>query len=96
MTDNNIKSFERVAKKYNVQFAVKKDKTEKPPKHIVLFKGKDADVITQAFKEFVKVNEKKHNRISVKEKLAQFRERLGKDKNRERAREHQKDRGQSL
>ena len=119
VTDNNIKSFERVAKKYNVQFAVKKDKTEKPPKHIVLFKGKDADVITQAFKEFVKVNEKKqqrpllrqklkglqkmiaqnekkHNRISVKEKLAQFREQLGKDKNRERAREHQKDRGQSL
>ena len=46
VTDNNIKSFERVAKKYNVQFAVKKDKTEKPPKHIVLFKGKDADVIT--------------------------------------------------
>jgi len=71
VTDNNIKSFERVAKKYNVQFAVKKDKTEKPPKHIVLFKGKDADVITQAFKEFVKVNEKKHNRISVKEKLAE-------------------------
>ena len=66
----SIKSFERVAKKYNVQFAVKKDKTEKPPKHIVLFKGKDADVITQAFKEFVKVNEKKHNRISVKEKLS--------------------------
>ena len=30
VTDNNIKSFERVAKKYNVQFAVKKDKTEKP------------------------------------------------------------------
>ena len=61
VTDNNIKSFERVAKKYNVQFAVKK-----------------------------------HNRISVKEKLAEFREQLGKDKNRERAREHQKDRGQSL
>ena len=53
-------------------------------------------MITQAFKEFVKVNEKKHSRISVKEKLAQFREQLGKDKNRERAREHQKDRGQSL
>ena len=96
VTDNNIKSFERVAKKYNVQFAVKKDKTEKPPKHIVLFKGKDADVITQAFKEFVKVNEKKHNRISVKEKLEEFREQLGKNKNRERAREHLKDRGQSL
>lgn len=98
VTDNNIKSFERVARKYNVDFAVKKDKTTSPPKYMVFFKGKDADVITQAFREFVKVNEKKQNRISVKEKLAEFREKLGKgkDKNRERAREHQKDRGQSL
>ena len=96
VTDNNIKSFERVAKKYNVDFAVKKDRTVEPPKYMVFFKGKDADVITQAFKEFVKVNEKKHGRVSVKEKLAEFRELLGKDKNRERAREHQKDRGQTL
>ena len=55
VTDNNIKSFERVARKYNVDFAVKKDKTVEPPKYMVFFKGKDADVITQAFKEFVKV-----------------------------------------
>lgn len=44
----------------------------------------------------MKVNEKKRGRISVREKLAEFRQILGKDKNRERAREHQKDRGQSL
>ena len=92
VTDNNIKSFERVARKYNVDFAVKKDKTVEPPKYMVFFKGKDADVITQAFKEFVKVNEKKRCRVSVREKLAEFRKLLGKDKNRERAREHQKDR----
>ena len=81
VTDNNIKSFERVARKYNVDFAVKKDKTVAPPKYMVFFKGKDADVITQAFKEFVKVNEKKRGRVSVREKLAEFREQLGKDKN---------------
>ena len=34
---------------------MKKDKTVEPPKYMVFFKGKDADVITQAFKEFVKV-----------------------------------------
>lgn len=96
VTDDNIKAFEREARKYNVDFAVKRDRTTEPPKYLVFFKGKDADVIAQAFKEFVKVNEKKHDRISVKEKLAEFREQLGKDKNRERAREHQKDRGQSL
>lgn len=96
ITDSNIKSFERVAKKYNVDFAVKKDKTTEPPKYLVFFKGRDADVLTQAFKEFVKANEKKQTKVSVREKLAQFREILSKDKNRERTREHQKDRGQAL
>ncbi|MCI9305748.1 MAG: alcohol dehydrogenase catalytic domain-containing protein, partial [Lachnospiraceae bacterium] len=33
-----------LAKKYNVDFAVKKDKTVAPPKYMVFFKGKDADV----------------------------------------------------
>lgn len=98
ITDGNIKSFERVAKKYKVDFAIKKDKTTTPPKYLVFFKGRDTDVLTQAFKEFVKVNEKKQgrSRVSVKEKLAQFKEILSKDKNRERVREHQKDRGQLL
>ena len=31
ITDGNIKSFERVARKYNVDFAVKKDRTCEPP-----------------------------------------------------------------
>lgn len=35
VTDGNIKSFERVARKYNVDFAVKKDKTTDPPKYVV-------------------------------------------------------------
>ena len=96
ISDKNIKSFERVAKKYNVDFAVKKDKNTEPPKYIDFFKGRDADIITQAFKDYVKVNEKKQNRVSVKEKLAEFREILAKGKNRERAREHQKDKGLSL
>ena len=96
ISDKNIKFFERVAKKYNVDFAVKKDKNTEPPKYIVFFKGRDADIITQAFKDYVKVNEKKQNRVSVKEKLAEFREILAKGKNRERAREHQKDKGLSL
>jgi hypothetical protein len=96
VTDSNIKSFEKVAKKYKVDFAVKKDKTVNPPKYIVFFKGRDADVITQAFREFVKVNERKQGRTSVREKLQQFRQALAQDKNRERSREKNKDRGQSL
>ena len=82
VTDSNIKSFERVARKYNVDFAVKKDR--------------DADALSQAFKEFVYGNEKKKGRTSVREKLKHFREAVSQDKNRERSREKNKDRGQSL
>ena len=69
VTDSNIKSFERVARKYNVDFAVKKDRTCEPPKYLVFFKGRDADALSQAFKEFVYGNEKKKGRTSVREKL---------------------------
>ena len=96
VTDNNIKSFEKVAKKYNVDFAVKKDKTLDPPRYMVFFKAKDTDVISQAFKEFVKVNEKQKAKVSVKQKLKDFAKVVAQNKNRERTREKHKDRGQSL
>ena len=96
ITDGNIKSFERVARKYNVDFAVKKDKTTEPPKYLVFFKGRDADAVAQAFKEFVYGNEKKNSRTSVRQKLKHFRDVVSKDQNKERSREKNKDRGQSL
>ncbi|MBD5531584.1 MAG: PcfB family protein [Lachnospiraceae bacterium] len=96
ISDGNIKSFERVARKYNVDFAVKKDKTNALPKYVVFFKGRDADVLSQAFREFVYGNEKKKGRTSVREKLKCFKDIVSQNKNRERTREHQKDRGQSL
>ena len=96
VTDGNIKSFERVAKKYNVDFAIKKDKTTEPPKYLVFFKGRDADAVAQAFKEFVYGNEKKKGRVSLREKLNHFKDAVSQDKNRERSREKNKDRGQSL
>ena len=81
VTDGNIKSFERVARKYNVDFAVKKDKTTDPPKYVVFFKGRDADVIAQAFKEFVKVNEKKQQRPSLRQKLKGLQKMIAQNKN---------------
>ena len=52
ITDSNIKAFESTAKKYGVDFALKKDATESPPRYLVFFKGRDADVLTAAFQEF--------------------------------------------
>lgn len=65
VTDQNIKDFERVAKKYGVDFAVMKDKHEILPKYVVYFKGKDADAITNAFKEYTADMVKKAARPSV-------------------------------
>lgn len=52
VTDSNIKSFERVARKYGVDFAVKKDKSGEIPKYLVFFKARDSDALTAAFTEF--------------------------------------------
>jgi len=52
ISDKNIKDFEGIARKYGVDFAVVKDGTENPPKHLVFFKARDSDAITAAFKEY--------------------------------------------
>ncbi len=95
ISDGSIRSFGRVARKYNVDFAVKKDRTTKPPKYFVFFKGKDTDAVAQAFKEFVYGNEKKKARVSVRQKLRHFKE-TAQDQNKERSLEKEKDRGHSL
>ncbi len=74
VTEKNIKAFEGVARKYGVDFAVKKDKSMSPPRYLVFFKGRDADAITSAFKEFTSKKLKKQNRESVLKKLGHFKE----------------------
>ena len=74
VTDKNIKSFESVAKKYGVDFAVKKDKSVTPPKYLVFFKGRDADAITAAFTEFTAKTMRNAERPSVLAQLKKFTE----------------------
>ena len=67
INDGNIKSFERVAKKYGIDYALKKDKSENPPKYLVFFKGRDTDVLNQAFKEYVGKQMKQKDKPSIME-----------------------------
>lgn len=76
VTDSNIKSFERVARKYGVDFAVKKDATVRPPKFLVFFKARDADALTAAFQEFTAKTVRKAERPSVLSQLRKFKELL--------------------
>ena len=86
INDKNIKSFESVARKYGVDFALKKDNTETPPKWLVFFKAKDADALTAAFKEFTaKEAKSKVKKPSLLANLRDFAEKvisqIGKEKN---------------
>ncbi len=84
ITDKNIKSFERVARKYGVDFALKKDNTVDPPKWLVFFKGRDADALTAAFKEFsaktLKKSVDKPSIITTLKKMKELSASLFKDK----------------
>ncbi|MBQ2662707.1 MAG: PcfB family protein [Clostridia bacterium] len=83
ITDENIKSFEKSAKKYGIDYALKKDKSQNPPKYIVFFKGKDLDVITNAFEDYTKKVIKK--KPSIRKLLVKLKEKaksINKDKER--------------
>ena len=74
ITDGNIKAFESTAKKYGIDYALKKDTTEQPPRYLVFFKGRDADVLTAAFKEFSAKKLTQEQRPSIRKALAAFRD----------------------
>ena len=67
--DPDIKSFERVARKYGVDYAIKKVRTEDKPKFVIFFKARDADALTQAFTEYTRKSAEKEKRPSVLQQL---------------------------
>lgn len=69
ITDDNIGSFKRVARKYGLDFALKKDKTAEESTYIVYFKGRDVDVMTQAFKEYTQKHVQSQEKPSIIAKL---------------------------
>ena len=72
ITEGNIKAFEQTAKKYGIDFALKKDSTETPPRYLVFFKGRDADALTAAFKEFSAKKLTQEQKPSIRKALAAF------------------------
>ena len=95
ITDSNIKAFESTAKKYGIDYALKKDTTEQPPRYLVFFKGRDADVLTAAFKEFSAKKLTQEQRPSIRKALAAFRD-AAKQLNASRQKVKHKDREVSL
>lgn len=74
ITDRNIRDFDRVARKYGVDYALKKDKSGELPKYLVFFKARDGDALTAAFKEYTAKTERKKERPSVLQILRRLKE----------------------
>jgi len=96
VTDGNIKSFDRTAKKYGIDYALKKDTSEQPPRYIVFFKGRDVDVMTQAFKEFSAKTVKRQEKPSLRQQLSKQIQKAKENKHREKEKVNTKERGVEL
>ena len=74
INDPTIKDFERIARKYGVDYAIKRDRSSDPPRFLVFFKSRDADALTAAFNEYAGNKVKKASRPSVLQRLDHFKE----------------------
>jgi hypothetical protein len=72
--DEGIKDFQRIAKRYGVDFAITKDKSVDPPKYTVFFKAKDMDALEAVMNEFEQVKAFKKDRPSVLHQLDIYKE----------------------
>ena len=78
----NIGSFEAAAKKYEVDYSLKKDTSAEEPTYLVIFKAKDVDLMEAAFREYSseilepgKKKERPSLRMRLREKQEKVRER---------------------
>lgn len=85
ITEKNIRSFTQTAKKYHVDFALKKDTASEQPRYLVFFKSRDADAITAAFQEFTA--RKLHCKPSIRRLITQVKEQVQKAEHQQRDRE---------
>lgn len=76
ITDKNIRSFQSVARKYGVDYALKKDTSSQPPRYLVFFKARDTDALTAAFREFSGKQLKRNKKPSILMQLKKFQEQI--------------------
>ncbi len=79
LADEGMKDFQKIAKKYGVDFALVKDKSVSPPKYTLFFKAQDSDAITKILDDYAKSQVKDKGakeRPSVLEKLQKFKEKV--------------------
>ena len=89
--DLSIREFDRIARKYGVDYAVKRDRSSDPPKFLIFFKSRDSGALTAALEEYTQKQVHKASRPSVLQRLDSFKALLkntvvSRDKRREQVR----------
>ncbi len=95
ITDQNIKAFDPIARKYNLDYHVKKIEGGEVPRYLVFFKGKDIDSMTEAFREFSTKKLNREKKPSIRKALTAAKEKA-KQLNQNRDKVKNMDRGQAL
>lgn len=70
LPDNTVGGFQRIARKYGVNFAIEKVKSDGKTKYVAFFQAKDAEVLNAAFAEYLSQNQEKSTRPSLRQLLA--------------------------
>ena len=95
ITDDNIKSFDKYARKYNIDYCLKADKTQTPPQWYVFFKARDRALIDVALKEYAADNALGKKKPSIREKLKAARKKVRSLPQRQKTRKKTKNRSQT-
>ena len=75
ISGDNIGTFKKTARKYNVDFSLKKDSSQDPPRWTVFFKAKDDRAMQSAFNDYARATLRQQSRkASMLEKLGKLKE----------------------
>ncbi len=96
VTEKNIKSFEQSAKAFGVDYALKKLPDKTNPIYVVFFKGKNAEQVQRAFKDYAYKCTHNRDKPSVQKEINDLNKAQSIDKDRQRTRENIKERGMQL
>lgn len=91
ITEGNIKSFEKFARRYMVDYSLKKNGSIKPSRYYVFFKAKDVDSMTAAFKEYTGWQMNKKKKVSIHKKLSIAKKRAAKHRQRTKSKEKERE-----
>ena len=93
--EENMGDFKSVARKYGIDYSLKKIEHEGKTQCVVFFKSKDVNVLTAAFKEYTAKITEKENKKKIKERISENRK-TQRTQKRELKREKKRNRGVEL